>query len=392
MKSIVLMLLVFMCRGYGQPEVIRITGTLKDETVKYFWPEKANGGMCIDTGWIYIPDGNTIYIQSRHSKDHHRDTVRIKGRDEFNIYKMHKTKHIFYLNTFWPNGRFYLYKHTPKTETNSGLVPKHGSPGRMFNLSDGRLLVSGNYRPFFRDALDLYQESASTSYMSYIKQNLKKYYLSSKSFTLTFYSDSLKLVDSLNIINRVKEDGYAFDRMWTKQAIDVDSGGTIYLIDNDQGYVVEKYASPDSEPDAIKLVNDNFKPIPRGLTEASISKLKSHPNSFSMAYALYLKNDMLVTSFHQNATGRTLPGPPYEYDITRLDGQKIASGSLAYPIITEDSGEKVFLYVLRDGGWFQDDKLYLIGLTVEDILNGSAEKHEVDLAIQQYEMQRTNGR
>ena len=53
-------------------------------------------------------------------------------------------------------------------------------------------------------------------------------------------------------------------------------------------------------------------------------------------------------------------------------------------VLCEDEKDKVFLYVKKNGGWFEEDQIYLVGLTIEDFLQGKAKKEVVDKLISEY--------
>lgn len=364
-------------------EVVRISSDLNAHTKTYFWPAKTQGGIYIDDSEISIADGNKIYIQRRGSTHHKWISVKVNNKDDFKIYGILKAYNKYYLNSIWGNGRFYLSVHDMTGVNTSPLVSKHGSPGRMFSFKKDHVLVSGNIRLGYAKALDKY-DTNSTFDNNINREKLVELYRTSRSFTLSVYTKNLKLTDSLNVIEREGVDGELYDRLWPSQGVDIDDSENIYLVDNDQGYVIEKYSSPYSCAKEVEVENRMYKPIPKNLTPHMMTELQQKPGTYSMVYALYVKGGYLLTCFYQNSTGRELPSGPFGYDVTTLEGQAVLSGSLHYPVIAEDTGNKVFLYVARPGSWFKQEEMYLIGLTLDDIANGLAEREAIDRAIERY--------
>ena len=57
---------------------------------------------------------------------------------------------------------------------------------------------------------------------------------------------------------------------------------------------------------------------------------------------------------------------------------------LPYPIVGEDEKEKVFFYKKIEGGWFGRDRVFLIGMTISDIIDGKATTANIDAAVIKY--------
>ena len=75
---------------------------------------------------------------------------------------------------------------------------------------------------------------------------------------------------------------------------------------------------------------------------------------------------------------------PFFYNITTTEGKVIYSSTLDYPVIGEDTGNKIFLFVKKSGGWLAADEHYLVGLTLDDLKQGQGEKKQIDRAIENY--------
>ena len=384
MKPWITLLVILSSALSGEVEVIKIAGNLDPHTRSYFWPAKTQGGIYIDNKDIYIADGNRIYIQDRHTAQHTWTPMEMGGKDSFKIYSILKVNNTYYLNSIWGNGRFYLSVHDLSGRSVSGLKPKHGSPGRMFGLRDDKILVSGNYRPLYAYMLDRYDTNSALTEVD--KKKFNDLFLRTRSFTVAVYTADLKLMDSLNVIHRNGVNGELFDRLWTTQAIDMDTSETLYLVDNDQGYVIEKYVRPYTVKVEMRIENALYKPIPDRLTHEIFSDLQQRGTIYSVVYGLYVKGDRILTTFYEKPSGRDAPSPPYGYNVSTLSGEPLLSSSLPYPIIAEDDEDKVFFYVTRKGGWFKPNQEYLVGMTLGDISKGLAKREAIDREINEYEI------
>lgn len=370
---------------YGEIEVIQVQGEFSSWTKKYFWPALSSGSINIDSDKIIIPDINSLYIQSRdNSNDNTRVLYELDNEKQFKIKRILVKDSKYYFTIFADDARFYLYKPGMQGEAALGPVSKHGNDQRMLSFSNNKFIATGAYRPAFVSFLDKYDDESYGKQSELSKKKFHELHLNNKAFSIAVYDTNFNLVDSLNTIMRTGENAVAFDGLWTKHPIDIDEGGTLYFIDNDGGYTVERIDSEGKRLTDISISNRSFIRIPDVMTLDLEIQLKNTSNAYSEAYALYLKEGKVLTSFFTASKNMGIPTPPFYYDIVTASGKHLFSGSLDYPIITEDDGDKVFLYVKREGGWFEDDKLFLVGLTVQDLLDGSAQKENVDRAIANY--------
>ncbi len=371
---------------FCEPEIIRITGDLNSRTETYMWPALANGGIYMDSINVYISNVNSVYIQSRaNPAENVKDEINIKGVGGINITAIHVSNKDYFITYLGGDGRVYLLKKDRFRNSYVGPKLKHGNLNRLFQDSRGNVLVGGNYRPQYVKYLDLYDDETAGGPTEISRSHFKKLFQETRSFTLSVFDDSLALVDSANIIDRFGDDGENYDHLYLNVPIDVSSKRKIYLIDHDLGYIVEKYSGKLKLEKTYSIKNAAFKSIPSPLTKGLKVSYGRKPNAYSIVYALYLKSGYIITSFHGSTTGRDLPAPPFYYDIINTNGELVKSGRLAYPIICEDESDKVFLFVRHPGGLFGKDQLYLVGLTMKDFFEGRAEKHEIDVAIKEYE-------
>ncbi|NQV16626.1 hypothetical protein HQ531_14280 [bacterium] len=385
MKCTMSMILLLISALYSESEVIKIRGDFSDWTIKYFWPSRSNGGMWIDTKNIYIPDQKKLYIQSRYDNNENTSMeLQLHGDNFFKICRVLVSETSFYFTILKGDGRNYLYKRGRTNALTIGPISKHGNCKRMLELPDGNIVASGNYRPLYTEYLDLYDDETAGGPTELSIQKFNEFYEKTKAFTLTFYDKNLKLLDSANIINRSGKNGRLFDMLYTYHPIDISDNGSIYLIDNEQGYVVEKYEPPYKLASNIEINNKAFKKVADFLTDERRESYDKTAGTLTQAYALYIKGDLIITSFMFSPTGRDLPEPPYFYDIMDLQGKIVSSGQFEYPLICEDQGEKVFFFSRQERGWFEDDDLFLVGMTLQDIIEGRASKQAIDSAIRHY--------
>ncbi len=377
--------LVLSSQIFGGIEVIKIQGELDEYTEKYFWPTLTNGGIYIDSSEIYISNGNTIYRQGRKGKDYDVESIAIHGKNPFIIRELLVTKEAYYLTLFWGNGQLYLYKKSRVNSNDVGPVLHHGNCDRMLLLPNSEILATGAQITSYGEYINRYDNNSINGLSERGKEKIRSLYEKNKAFTLSFFDQDLNLIDSANVIERRGDDNKAFTYLWPNHPVDVSQTGSLYLIDNDNGYTIEKYESPYKISSELALKNEAFVKIPRGLTMTQMRALKKTKGSYSQVYALYIKDDYLITSFYESITGRDLPSAPYYYDISSMDGAVVRSDVLDYPIIAEDEADKVFLFVRRERGWFEHDNLYLVGLNLKDLLAGKGKKEVIDGAIDEYE-------
>lgn len=372
--------------AFAEIEVIKINADISEISKKYYLTSFKNGGIVIDKDNIYIPDNNIIFIQSRKNKNENtRVEITIHGESTFHIYKLLISKEKYVMLSLFPDGQFYLHSSKRNSNEELGLISKHGGLGRIIELKNGDILVSGIYRPMYSRYLKKYDNNSMSGLSLEAKRKFDELFKEHEAFSITVYNQELVIIDSANTIKRHGENAREFEGLFLDEPLDVSESGEIYLIDSDQGYVIEKYTSDYDHKEDIKIENQEFTPIPRNLTEDKARETREKKNTYSQVNALYIKGQYMITSFNRAPNMREAPRPPYYYDITNLTGRSvIQSGELDYPIICEDDGEKVFLFVFRNGGWLGEDEMYLVGLSVEDILAGKAEKETIDRAILRY--------
>lgn len=383
----VLIVLFFLWYGVllAEVDVIKVSGKLNEDVSEFIWPALASGGIYIDNKSIYISNGSSVYVQSRtDNKDYSYINIEIDGHNYFRISRIHINRKYVYLNLNYIDGKFYLCRLSRETNEIQKLIKKHAYNDRMLQYRDGRIVSGGFYRPNYADLLSKYDDESTPGKTKEEERQFTVFYESEVAFSLSIYDENLSLIDSANFLNRIGEDARAFDGLYTKHPMDFDEFENLYLIDNSGGYVVEKYNSSLKQDNAFDIMNESFQPVPRNLTMLQRDNLRSKNNQYSLVYALYVKGDMVITSFCESYFGRRAPGPPYFFDVTTKEGEHIGSGKLEYPIISEDQGENIFLLVVVDGGWFDDDEIYLVGMTIDDLLAGKGQAKNIEQAIEVY--------
>ncbi len=55
-----------------------------------------------------------------------------------------------------------------------------------------------------------------------------------------------------------------------------------------------------------------------------------------------------------------------------------------YPLLAKDGDTGAYVFVRVEGGWFEEDDLYLVAFNVDDLLANNRKKDLVESAIQKY--------
>jgi len=367
-------------------EVIPISGALSANTREYLWPSFTNGAITVNDHEIIIPDGSHLYIQSRTAPYNYTEIeFNNHNKDSFTIYETCENDNYYGFTLLAGDGRYYLAKYNKHTGEFIGPEPKHGLVDRMIILPNNNIIATGLFRPSYVEYLDRYDDNTQRFQTQLSKDKFMELYSTERAFSLAIYDDKLNLIDSGNVINRVGENAQVFERFYIKHPADYTVEGNIYLIDSNDGYVVERYNDLKHHEYSFTIENKNFMRIPYSLTQEDMNGIRKIGNSYSVPYVLYQKQGFIVTGFFQNPEYRGRVNGPYYYDVCTLQGVHTATGILDYPILCEDGGDKIFLFVIKDGGWFQDDLLFLVGITVTDLLTGQVSRELVDSSIESFE-------
>lgn len=383
-----ILLIAMLARlGLCEIEVIPITGELSDRTLDILWPVYANGGIVVQQKELFMADGDNLYIQSRQAPaDNTHESLKRHKDDALAVYDICvDAKNIYYLAVNKREGLCYLYKKNRRTGEVSQPVSKHWHMDRMLKLPKSNILASGIYRPGSVKFMAKHYDFTLPDRDQPLKDKIDTFFLEVKAFTLAIYNEDLVLVDSANTIDRVGENVRAFERLYIIHPVDVTSTGEILLIDNSDGYVVEKYVPPYRTNTSFQVMNGHFINAPEEMSMEKLHSIRKQNAAYSVPYALYIKDSRIITGFFQAPVRGEDVEPPYYYDISTFEGELIASGQTYYPILCEDEGDKVFFLVEKDGGWLEEDQIYLVGLTIEDFLQGKAKKEVIDKLISEYE-------
>lgn len=366
-----------------QYEVIPVSNGLSEPGRDRLWPVLRNGSITINEQEIIIPDESNLFIQNRLAPyDYTNINLKRHKRDSFTVYQVTANKTLFAYGVLGDDGRHYLFERKRKTGEVQGPVLRHGTTlDRMFLFEDNKLVVTGAYRPELIQYLEKYRGDSLEEQRRNRKAKFDGLYINHKAYTLSVYDKSLTEIDSGNVLDRTGDNALAFQGLFLTHAVDINKDEVLYLIDNDQGYVVEKYTGLTKFASSFEIKNPRFKKLSDVLTLEDLKELRSKDRAYSVAYALYLKDNYLFTCFFQAPIRSEQTKPPYYYDISTEKGELLYSGKLEYPILCEDDGDKIFVYVKHEGGWFEDDEHYLVGVTVQDFLKGQVNKASIDASI-----------
>lgn len=382
MKRFILILL-WLSLGLSQVEVIKVfsnyTKTLYSELAL------SNGTSAIDDSLVYLAGEGAIYIQSRELQhETERLQIDIKNSKYFAISSILQKEDNYVIYYLGVDGMYRLCKVNIGGSVLNGPIIKHGLGGRIMTTKSGLILQAGLYRPLYATYLDLYDDESGSGPTELSKRKFKELYKASDAFFLSFYDESLTLVDSAANLPLKGEAAKAFESLYLSTPLDMDENGTIYFINHIDGYTINVVNPASKKEKKHDLWNEAFRPIPIDMTKEQAKTINSKSGYYSRAYALYTDNTYILTSFVQNSAASKPPAGPYYIDIMNMAGEQLTSMVSTYPVVTEDHESKVFFAVSRDGGWLEADELYLVGMTIQNILDGAAKKESIDKAIDQF--------
>ncbi|MBC8192137.1 MAG: hypothetical protein ISR87_08110 [Candidatus Marinimicrobia bacterium] len=383
-KSLCFMFLAVL--AFGQFEVIRISEELSGQTRSSLWHVFKSGAIIINNTEVIIPDKSSLFLQGRSAPhDYTRIDLRRYKSDSFIVYKVTANNNIYAYSVLGGDGRRYIFERKKKTGEIQGPVLRHGLVAeRMFLLEKNNLVATGAYRPELMGFLDRYMKGSIEEQRKNAKEKYDPLYENHKAYTISVYDNDLNEIDSGNVIDRTGDNARAFEGLFLTIAVDLAKDNVLYLIDNDQGYVVEKYTNLTKFDSSFEIKNSSFKKLPAFMTMKDLDDFRAKNRAYSVPYALYEKDGFLMTCFFQAPEYFDPIDPPYYYDISTVAGETMHSGVLDYPVLCEDDGNKVFFYVKQEGGWFEDDLHFLVGVTTDDLLKGLVSKTSIDASIENY--------
>ena len=367
----------------GQFEIIPISESISTKTAKQLWPVFNNGSIMVTDHELIIPDESSLFVQER-NPPYSNTKINLKRhkKDYFTTYQVVANKQLFAYSVLGSDGRFYLFEKRRNTGEVKGPILRHGMfSERLFLLKDDKLVATGAHRPELISYLDRHRRGPIEEQRKNNKEKFDGLYLNHKAYTLSVYDKQLTEIDSGNVLNRIGDNARAYEGSYIAHPVDITDDGVLYLIDSDQGYVIEKYKNVTEYDSSFKVKNDNFRPLPSLMTLTDMEALRKRDRAYSVPYALYHKKGYLISCFFQAPVRHDPVVPPYYLDISTDQGELMYSGKYEYPILCEDEGEKLFAYVVIPGGWFEDDEHYLVGINVQQFLNGQVNKASIDACI-----------
>lgn len=382
----IIFLFCVVTAAWCQFEVIKISDGLSGKTANYLWPVLKNGGVTVNKHEVIIPDGSSLYIQNRKPPfDYTLVNLKHAAGDVFTVYRATVNKDVFAYAVVGGDGRRYLFKRERNTDEILGYAMRHGiSAERMFLLQENRLLATGLYRPALIEFVDRYKNESLAEQRKNAKTNFDPLYKHHKAYTLSLYDQSMKEIDSGNVIDRTGDNARAYEGLYLTHPVDTAKGDVVFLIDNDQGYVVEKYTEYTCFDSSFEIINRSYKKLSDNLTLNDMAALKIKDRAYSVPYALYEQKGMLFCSFFQAPVWFEEIEPPYFYDILTQEGEWLSSGKLEYPLICEDDNTKIFAYVKHEGGWFESDQHYLVGMTFQDFIEGRVTNESIESSVSRF--------
>ena len=379
MLSIILFFKVLL----GDVEVIEVSGEFEGINNES-WYAMSCGGLQVNVESIYLTNKNKLYIQSRINPGEVQVIeTNINGESDFKLTRVLDTESSIYFSLFPGDGRYYLSKVNKQNMSTVRIIEKHGAQGRL-NHFNNKVYASGLYWPLYIEYLDNFRNHGPEKVTGEARVNFNTLFKQHEGFTVSVYDSSLNLIDSINTLSRKGENAAGFNMLYLSQPCDIGKNGDVLLIDNDQGYVVEIFNAGGELKREFNIANSAFTPVPLVLNEESATELRRSSNKYSIVYALYEDSGIIMTSFFQSVKQPGLPDPPFHYDLHTTGGDFMVSGESKYPIVGEDENGMVFFFKVIEGGWFQVDRLFLVGLTIQDIVKEGAMTERIDTAVNQY--------
>jgi hypothetical protein len=377
-----LFFLACFCATYSQHEVIKISENYTD--IQYAGLGMSNGGSAMDEANIYLIARGRIFVQSR---SEHNNTAWV-------IPKINNAKHILfssicvdekrlYLFYLGVDGMHYLCSLNKAGADLKGPVNRHGRRGRIMAVENG-IVVSGLYRPLLAKYLKQYDDEGGSGPTEAATMKAEELFNESDAYFLSVYDESFQLRGSTIPLTKKGEAAKAHEELWMPCPIDIDEAGDIYLITHLDGYSITRLDALLNIQVEIPLWNENFRPTPKHFTAEEGRSLNATPGSISRVHTLFVNEEWMLTSFYQNPNWRKLDVKNYFLDIFNKKGVIQYRMNSQYPAVLEDQSGKVFFAVVRDGGWFSKKEIYLVGLTIPDIMSGRAEPVYIDEAIERY--------
>jgi hypothetical protein len=380
-------LLLLSTIAFCQFEVIPILDGLSEKTRDRLWPGSKGGAININDTDITIADQSSLFLQNRQAPyEHTTIDLRHDSNEYLYVFKVVVSKDWFAYLALGGDRNISLFKRKRKTgEVYGPQVRQGGGLERLFLLDNNHLVATGAYRPALVGFLERYMKGSVEEQLKNVKEKYDPLYLNHKAYTISVYDENLKEIDSGNVIDRVGDNARAYEGLNLSLAVDLAENDNIYLIDNDQGYVVEKYINLTELESSFEIKNRWFKKLPKDLSMKDMYDLRGRDRAYSVPYALFEKEGLLVTSFFQAPVYYEQIEPPYYYDVSTTTGQLLNSGMIEYPLICEDDGGKIFFYVKQEGGWFEEDRHFLVGVTTADLVRGVVSRESIDKCIEQYQ-------
>ena len=347
------------------------------------WNSLASGGLLVDSNQVVLCVDNSLVIQSlTDCRNTQIFTPKIKGWNDFITRKVYLEGDDIYLVLYFGNGRFYLYRVNRNDPDDYNLIEKHNLPNRVL-FHKNKLISSGLLWTQYGKYLDRYDTNVSEGPTDEARKLFNRLFEFQRGFSLGLYDSALVLVDSCNFTTRTGADAQGYYSLYMDQPFDIAPDNEIYLVDNERGYIIEHYSKEFEFVDEVEIQNTHFKELPEKLDRTIARTLKSKDGVYSVTYAVYIKDQYLLSSFVHSARPPGTPSAPFFYDITTLGGETITTGAFDYPLVSEDDSNVYFLARV-EGGWFEDDDLYLVGMTIEDIIHGEATKARIDQKVKAF--------
>lgn len=368
-------------------EVIELNQCISTDLVSEHWSRIGNRGYYIDSSYVYIANKDHVIRQNRVGNSTCEEIgVKTHKKADFTVYAINVNDNILYYSGFLVNeGQYHLYKKDLNTKVIEGPYRKPIHLWRQLVLSDDKVLVSGYYRPGELRHHALMWKKNAAGLWDVVKKENEKFLDEVKPFSLLLLDGKLHRIDSLALCDRPAKEMKYFTYMYVFPAIDVDSQESIYFVSNQNGLELEVWDKPYRKVKRVPLHHPEFATIPAPLTEDVHKRLKLMDKAYSSVNSLYVKDNHIIIGFFQAPVSGGDIAKECKYCILNKDLSQVAYGDLNYPIVAEESdGENIYLLVAREGGWFERDRYFLVGITIPEILKGEGQENRIEALITRF--------
>jgi hypothetical protein len=384
MKQIlaILMLLSFGC-GH---QIYELNDKLFDDYKYGFWHHARTGGVVVYKNKIYTVHENKLVAQHLFNKEKVFEVnVALKKNSSYFANSVIVADEHAYVCGYYKQEA--LYPLCKINLTDNKIVNIHRrsmQPGMIAPLPEGRIAMAAPYRPNqLRYTFEMLKLTMAGDYDGRDKLT-ENYYKDVATYALTIFDDQLNVLDTLGSIDRTGHNLRYFERSYSRTPLFVSNDNKIYVCTNDKGYAIDVYDSDLVNKRQIAIHNPSFKKIADDITHEVWDEIKAKDGVYSSVYYLWSQGDLLLSSFFVAPKYFDPISPPYYYDITDKNGDIVSSWQSDHPMLVHGENNESFFYVEQEGGWFESNRHFIVGLTMQELLDGQGKTKALETIVKGY--------